>query len=160
MAYFLDSDVFIKAKNQHYGFDFCPAFWEWIEREHSAGSVFSVEKVEDELKVQEDALSEWVEKRGPAFFVQPSQASLPALANVSRWATGQQYTQTAVNVFLQSADYYLIAEALATGGSVVTHEVGANTVNKIKIPNVCIGLGIKCLTPFEMLRLERARFTL
>jgi hypothetical protein len=31
---------------------------------------------------------------------------------------------------------------------------------KIKIPNVCIGLGIKCLTPLEMLRRERARFVL
>ena len=27
MAYLLDSDVFIRAKNLHYGLDFCPAFW-------------------------------------------------------------------------------------------------------------------------------------
>ena len=27
MAYLLDSDVFIRAKNDHYGFDFCPGFW-------------------------------------------------------------------------------------------------------------------------------------
>jgi hypothetical protein len=27
MAYLLDSDVFIQAKNLHYGFDFCPGFW-------------------------------------------------------------------------------------------------------------------------------------
>jgi Domain of unknown function (DUF4411) len=27
MAYLIDSDVFIQAKNMHYGFDFCPAFW-------------------------------------------------------------------------------------------------------------------------------------
>ena len=26
--------------------------------------------------------------------------------------------------------------------------------------NACIGLGIKCMTPFEMLRTERARFVL
>jgi hypothetical protein len=26
MAYLLDSNVFIQAKNLHYGFDFCPAF--------------------------------------------------------------------------------------------------------------------------------------
>lgn len=25
MAYLLDADVFIRAKNLHYGFDFCPA---------------------------------------------------------------------------------------------------------------------------------------
>ena len=32
MAYLLDSDVFIRAKNDHYGFDLCPGFWEWLER--------------------------------------------------------------------------------------------------------------------------------
>ena len=31
---------------------------------------------------------------------------------------------------------------------------------KIKIPDACIGLGIKCMTPYEMLRRERARFVL
>ena len=27
MAYLLDANVFIQAKNLHYGLDFCPAFW-------------------------------------------------------------------------------------------------------------------------------------
>jgi hypothetical protein len=31
MAYLLDTNVFIEAKNRHYGFDFCPAFWDWID---------------------------------------------------------------------------------------------------------------------------------
>lgn len=30
MAYLLDSGVFIQAKRRHYGFDFCPAFWDWL----------------------------------------------------------------------------------------------------------------------------------
>lgn len=34
MAYLLDSDVFIQARNLHYGFDFCPAFWDWLEWAH------------------------------------------------------------------------------------------------------------------------------
>ena len=28
MAYLLDANVFISAKNLHYGLDFCPAFWD------------------------------------------------------------------------------------------------------------------------------------
>jgi hypothetical protein len=43
---------------------------------------------------------------------------------------------------------------------VVTHEVPSGSIRKVKIPNVCIGLGVKCVTPFEMLRRERARFVL
>ena len=30
MAYLLDANVFISAKNLHYGLDFCPAFWDWL----------------------------------------------------------------------------------------------------------------------------------
>jgi hypothetical protein len=48
----------------------------------------------------------------------------------------------------------------AGGHTVVTHEKAQPLAKKIKIPNVCIGLNIKCMTPFEMLRNERARFVL
>jgi len=37
MAYILDADVFIRAKNLHYGLDFCPAFWEWLSMKNAAG---------------------------------------------------------------------------------------------------------------------------
>jgi hypothetical protein len=59
-----------------------------------------------------------------------------------------------------SEDAYLVAHALAYGHDVVTHEVPANSPKKIKIPNVCVGLGVKCMTPYAMLRRERARFVL
>ena len=36
MAYLVDSNVVIQAKNLYYGFDFCPAFWDWIDRAHAA----------------------------------------------------------------------------------------------------------------------------
>lgn len=41
-----------------------------------------------------------------------------------------------------------------------THEVPADTARKVKIPNACIGLGVSCMNPYEMLRRERARFVL
>ncbi len=47
MAYLLDSDVFMQAKNLHYGFDFCPAFWDWIDTGAASGSVLSVDKVRE-----------------------------------------------------------------------------------------------------------------
>jgi len=45
MAYLLDANVFISAKNLHYGLDFCPAFWDWIIANNASGGVFSIEKV-------------------------------------------------------------------------------------------------------------------
>ena len=122
--------------------------------------VLSTEKVGDEIEAGSDELSEWAAGRGPAFFVKPDAAILPALGIVSTWATSQNYEPAAVNTFLQVADFYLVAHALAHGHTVVTHEIASASTKKIKIPNACIGLGIKPMTPFEMLRRERARFIL
>ncbi len=87
---------------------------------------------------------------------------LPALSKVSAWASSPDriYEPAAVNTFLQVADYYLIAHALAHGSIVVSHEKPDNSKKRVKIPDVCIGLGITCMNPYEMLRRERARFVL
>ena len=160
MAYLLDANVFIQAKNLHYGLDFCPAFWEWLVMNNAAERVFSIEKVGDEIEAGEDDLATWAVQRGSSFFLKPDSAILPALGSVSQWATSQDYEPVAVSTFLQVADYYLVAHALAHGDTIVTHEIASPSTKKIKIPNVCIGLGIKPMTPYEMLRRERARFVL
>lgn len=160
MAYLLDANVFISAKNLHYGFDFCPAFWDWLTRENREGNVYSIERVGDELLAGDDELTEWTRHIGGDFFIPPDAALFPALAEVSSWATGQGYDQAAVSTFFQVADYYLIAQAHAGQHTVVTHERASGSRRKIKIPDACIGLGIKCVTPYEMLRNERARFVL
>jgi hypothetical protein len=160
MAYLLDANVFIQAKNLHYGLDFCPAFWEWLIAKNTGGNVLSIEKVGDEIAAGGDDLSDWAAQRGDGFFLKPDAALLPALGTVSAWANGQNYEAAAVNTFLQVADYYLVAHALAHEHTVVTHEIASASTKRIKIPNACIGLNIKFMTPYEMLRVERARFVL
>jgi hypothetical protein len=85
---------------------------------------------------------------------------LASLATVGEWVSGQNYRPAAVNAFLQDPDYYLVAHAHAHGHVLITHEVPSDGVRQVKIPNVCIGMKTKCMTPFEMLRVERARFVL
>jgi hypothetical protein len=160
MAYLLDANVFIQAKNLHYGLDFCPAFWDWLIAGNAGGNVFSIEKVGDEVAAGADELSDWAAQRGDGFFLKPEPAILPAMGTVSAWATGAGYEPVAVNTFLQVADYYLVAHALARGHTVVTHEIPSTSTKKVKIPNACIGVGVKCMTTWEMLRHERARFVL
>jgi Domain of unknown function (DUF4411) len=160
MAYLLDANVFIQAKNLHYGLDFCPAFCAWLIAHNANGNVFSIEKVGDEIAAGGDDLSDWAAQRGDGFFLKPDAALLPALGTVSGWANGQNYEPTAVNTFLQVADYYLVAHALAHRHTVVTHEIASASTKRIKIPNACIGLNVKFMTPYEMLRHERARFIL
>jgi len=122
--------------------------------------VFSIEKVGRKVQAVADELSEWAKARGAGFFLRPDATGFPALAAVSAWATSQRYEPSAVSTFLQVVDYYLIAQSYAGGHTVVTHEAPSASTRRIKIPDACIGLGIKCMTPFEMLRRERARFVL
>jgi predicted nucleic acid-binding protein len=160
MSYLLDANVFIQAKNLHYGFDFCPAFWDWLSAENRAGRVFSIEKVKGELQAGNDYLATWASEQGSEFFLAPDVSTLAALSRVSRWIANQGYHPAAVNAFLQLADFYIVSQALALGYSVVTQETPGDGFKKVKIPNPCIGLGINCLSPFEMLRREHARFVL
>lgn len=160
MPYLLDADVFIQAKNLHYGLDFCPAFWDWVLKQHAAGQVYSVRKIGEELEAGHDDLATWAAARGDAFFLPPDAKTLSFFGQVSTWVTGAGYTAAAINSFLQAGDYYLTAQALEHRYIVVTHEVPAPSTRKVKIPNVCIALGVPYLNPFEMLRKERARFVL
>jgi len=160
MTYLLDANVFIQAKNLHYGLDFCPAFWDWLEESNMAQKVFSIEKVGDEIDAGDDELAVWARERGDDFFLPTDAVAAARFAEVSEWASGQGFEATAITTFLQVADYYLVSHALAHEMVLVTHEVPSNSVKKIKIPNACIGLGVKFMSPYEMLRHERARFVL
>lgn len=158
--YVLDANVFIQAKNLHYGFEFCPAFWEWLDAAHGEGRVHSVAKIRDELVQGGDELAEWASVRD-SFFVEPDEEVAQSLAKLSGWAVGADYEQGAVNQFLDSGDYFLVAHAHAHGLTVVTHEVPRpESRRKIKIPDACAGNDVPYVNPFVMLRDERARFVL
>jgi len=161
MAYLLDANVFITAKDLYYGFDFCPAFWDWLIRQNQAGRVFSIDHVRDEIIGSDDGLTQWAADRDNGFFLSADAATVGPLAAVAQWVNQQaQYTPAAKNTFLQVADYYLVAQALAGGHTVVTHEKPENSRHRVKIPNVCLGVDIPYVNTFDMLRRERARFVL
>ena len=144
-------NVFIQAKNPRYGFDFCPAFWDWLDQQSASGRVASIEKVLDELKAGADELTTWATARSSRL-PRANTAVLGSLRTVSLWATAARDDPAAVSTFFQVADYHLVAHAHAHALTVVTHEVPDNAVKRIKIPNACIALGLKCMTPYEMLR--------
>ena len=135
MAYLLDSDVFIRAKNDHYGFDFCPAFWTWLEQANADGSVYSVQAVYDELAPHDDPLAEWV-KDHQVLFMPFTADVIPAVAAVNRWANeSPDYDPAAKSKFASAADSFLIGHAIAGGHTVVTHERISDGRRNIKIPN-------------------------
>lgn len=160
MTYLLDANVFIQAKNLHYGFDFCPGFWDWIDASNQSGRTFSIAKVLDELRAGDDDLSTWAHDRRGTLFLAADEPVIGSLRELSQWANGGQYEQTGVMTFLQSADYYLVAHAHAHGMTVVTHEVPSGSRRKIKVPDACVGLGVDFMRTSTMLRTEGARLVL
>jgi len=160
MAYLLDANVFIEGRKRHFAFDICPGFWDWLAREMETGRVRSIEQVGIELRAGTDELATWAADRGDEFFLPADAPMLPSLQAVSQWVTTQTYTPAALNTFLQIADYYLVARAHAHGDIVVTHEIGGQGRSRVKIPDACIGMGVRFMNPFDMLRTERVRFVL
>jgi len=160
MPYLLDANIFIEAKNRHYSFDFCPAFWDWLDLVNQREKVFSIDKVRDELIEGDDELAKWAKARGSEFFLASGSNIARSLSIVSAWAEGSDYSRGAVSQFLQAADYYLVSHAHAYGFDVVTHEVASNSLKRIKIPDACVSLCLKSMSPYELLREEKARFVL
>lgn len=160
MAYVLDANVLITAKNHHYGFEFCPGFWDWLDTANAAGTVHSVERVYDELIERGDELSDWAHARR-AFFLSLTADDVRAVAEVNRWANDSaDYDPAAKAEFADAADSFLVAQAKAGTHTVVTHERISDGRKRIKIPNAAAAHGVPWCTPFHMLSVERARFVL
>jgi hypothetical protein len=128
--YLIDSDVFIDAKNRHYGFDIVPAFWTWTEQQHRAGRVFTVQRVADEVLAGADELADWMAAQPASFRLPARPEDQPALGAVSQWAAGAGYQQAAVATFLQAGDYFLVAQALSRTFTVVTQETPDPVVSR------------------------------
>jgi hypothetical protein len=159
MAYVIDSDVFIRSKNEHYGFDICPAFWDWIVAAAGAGTARSVERIGDELKAGNDDLAKWARKHS-SIFLKPDAAVNRTLGSLTAWVQAQTaYTPAMQAEFFKSGDFFLIGHALAHAETVVSFEHGRRA-GKIKIPEVCKGMNVPCRPPHAMLRAEGAQFVL
>lgn len=160
MAYLLDADVLIRAKNLHYRFQVCPGFWEWLVLMHRIGRVRSVERVRDELRRRKDDLTKWTRDIGDSFFVAPAEDDVASLRKVSDHVRDHYLDPAIVTEFTKKADYYLVGQALAGEHVVVTHEIHEPKSGRVKIPDVCDALGVECINPFEMLKREGASFVL
>lgn len=161
MGYLLDSNIFIQAKNEYYGFDLCPGFWDWLEQQNQYGKVFSIDRVQGELINFSDELSKWAANQGSNFFLPIDHHTITEMTNVSNWVMNGPHRTYAKNSFLGGADPFLIAYAKAHNHTVVSHEIYVpNELRKLKIPVVCQGLNVSCIRTFEMLRNEKASFIL
>lgn len=162
MVYLLDTDVFIRAKREHYRFNTFPCFWEYLKRHDKGGNrIESLVAVRKELENHEDELTSWVKSCPAQMFVsQENQATIEAAKRVAAWVVQHpQYYDAAKAKFLSGADYWLVSHALAHGHTLVTHEVRApDAKNRVKIPDACDAHGVRSCPPWLMLEELGATF--
>lgn len=163
MKHLLDANTLIEAKNRYYGMNICPGFWAWLKLQHQALELASISMVGDELKKGHDELAEWA-KEYPALFQDVSdEATQEAFGQVVATLAEQAPSMKtgALEDFLEGADPWLIAKAMSTGATVVTHEVyNPDIKRKFSIPNVCKLFDVPFMNTFELLNKLEAQFVL
>ncbi|WGG51121.1 DUF4411 family protein [Rugamonas sp. DEMB1] len=163
MKYLLDANTFIEAKNRYYNMTVCPAYWLWILQKFVAQDVASIAMVGDELRKGDDELAAWAKDNAGLFISIHDEDTQMCFATVANLVMAQSggMKPGAVEEFLSGADPWLIAKAMATGATVVTHEsYNPEKKKKFLIPNVCEAFGVTWMNTFDMLYKLEARFVL
>ena len=163
MNHLLDANTLIEAKNRYYGMAICPGFWQWLLLKNEALALSSIAPVMDELTKGNDELADWAKENAGFFHITTDDATQEAFAQVAGLVANQAPRMKigAMEEFLAGADPWLIAKAMTTGATLVTHErLNRDARRKFIIPNICEQLNVPFLNTFELLHKLEARFVL
>ncbi|OGN91536.1 MAG: hypothetical protein A2Z75_07695 [Chloroflexi bacterium RBG_13_50_10] len=162
--YWLDTDTFIRAKNEGYGFDLAPGFWKVIDQKAADGIIASSMTVYHELVDEgNDDLANWARLReNSGFFVVPNEDVQLQCRRIANYVN-QNYKPHKAQEFLDGADPWIIAHAKVDGGEVVTFECHVDpkmTVPDVKIPDIGDKFDVKCINLWKLLRIFGVSFDL
>lgn len=163
--FLIDANVFIEAKNKYYNMSFCPAFWDWLLRGCAGQQIFSIQGIYDELTNGNDELKTWSMSNRHFFLPVSDEHTQNNLSAVVSYVASQQVSvpmaSGAMEEFLRGADTWLIAKAMSTGATIVTHErLDIQCKRKFLIPNICRHFGVNYLDTFALLQQLNASFIL
>jgi hypothetical protein len=133
--FWIDTCAFVEAKNRWYRPTLAPKFWGILSKEVEAKNIGCPLQVYKELAIGNDYLATWIKSRKSQICYQETpdiQAQYTMIADY----VDANYPRHQVEAFLADGDPWLIAIAMAKGGTVIT---GENLLKrgKIKIPAIC-----------------------
>jgi hypothetical protein len=159
--YWLDSNVFIEAKNGPYQFDLAPAFWSAIQTQADEGRIKVPKMVYEEIVGDDpkDALAKWMKlRKSDGLCTSPNKAVQQVFNKVADHVVATYQSPHSYN-FLGVADPWVIAHAIESKGVVVTFEAKSVGTGRVKIPNVCSDFGIPCMNLYAMLKALGIKFS-
>jgi hypothetical protein len=154
VLYLLDADTLITADRRYYPMARFPVFWEWLRHNGAIGNVKIPREQYDEIVAGRGELVDWLRQRETADALLFAEESDPEL--VAR-VTGEGYAADLDDSEIETIgrDPFLIAHALRDQADrcVVSFEVSAPAKQRAnrKVPDVCHGLGVRCITLFELI---------
>ncbi len=156
--YLLDANIFISKRN---GIIMTLMCWDWLIDQYIIDKVVSIDKVYIELDSGNDELASWIHLDGSILFEQTNPIQTREIFDqFNAWLEQKNYEPMGISTFFDCADSWLVAHALLSKLTVVTLEKASDSKAKVKIPNVCKGFEVRYMTPFDLLRAEKAIFVL
>ena len=156
MKYLIDANTFITPYRGYAPMDVAVTLWDKFKGMSDNGTIVLLDRVQQELNINADALRQWVDVHFNVASIVSFQGSHQAVVNyglVSKWAASQNRSEKALNKFLDpnKADLFLVAYAATDPNNytVVSFEVtNHNGPSEFKLPDVCNQFGVKCI-PFQ-----------
>jgi len=152
--YCLDTGVFIEGWNRYYSMELCPEYWAILDDLAKKDIIFAPIEVKREINKTDDELSKWINER-PYFF---QDINVPVQMNLRQIMASHGRLVDSIKQ-RSIADPWVIALAMAENAIVVTKETpsGLDT-RRIKIPDVCMALGVQWMNDFRFAKEVGIRF--
>ncbi len=155
MLYLLDADTLIRADRTYYPLQRFPVFWEWLFYHSGIGNIKIPQEQFDEVIAGKGELVDWLsEKTKKETLLLPGVVDPQLVSTVIEQGYAPDLNET--ELLTVGQDPFLIAYALVSiaDRTVVSFETSAPAKQRAnrKIPDVCAGLGIKCITLFDLIK--------
>ena len=159
LKYCLDANVLIQAWQTYYSPKFCPDYWTLLNQLGENDRIFLPQMVFEEITRTEDALCAWLKQSN----IPISRISEPVTICLRRiYETDPSHHFLVDNTKQRSlADPWVIAHAMHENACVVTKEAKVTSLNtpKVKIPNVCENMKVRCVNDFQLIEELKMHFT-
>lgn len=133
--FWLDASSLIQASRHRYPPKTAGYFWSFLGGEITKGSVCAPRQVFQEIADGDDYLKRWTHNRRAALCTATGKQVQDEYKKIAHYVR-QSYAVPWIEEFLDGGDAWVIACAMASGGTVVTEE-STSRKDKIRIPVIC-----------------------
>lgn len=143
MAFILDTNIFLQAKNFNYPMRYFPGFWDWLDLGFKSGQLILHSSVYKEVIAGNDEASDWIRGRSQYVINKNTNELLGNHKKIANFVKEKGFKY--IDGFLAKADSRIIAYAMCTHDTIITLEKSEPSAKKNpKIPDVCLQFNVKC----------------